>query len=384
MSEPTNTAVECPICGEGFDPTAAGGWCTNPECGEWQYLGEEVPEPDESSADQEPGPGAESETAESPMDGTATPDADPAAEDDESMADAAAVADAIADVEPETTGASVDDESSAEATSGDGTDTGATVDDETDAESTADAGAADESEAEPIEFTAEPGETAEEAAGDAVVEDTDEEVDLEFDAAEEGEAATDEPAGEEPADQTPPGEADLIFESAVDLEESDGSTIDAVCPDCGASIDVSDNFCPDCGADLHESPVEDCPECGTEVAPDDAFCGACGADLEGESAPARLALRARGEEVLVDADQTVGREIRRLVTDTGGGEDEAVRIHREHVRFVREDGRFYVVDLGDNPTEVNGRRLSKGDREPIGPGDEIDLSGVVTLSVAEP
>jgi hypothetical protein len=29
--------VECPICEVSFDPTTAGGWCTNPDCGEWQY-----------------------------------------------------------------------------------------------------------------------------------------------------------------------------------------------------------------------------------------------------------------------------------------------------------------------------------------------------------
>lgn len=29
--------VECQICGESFDPDVSSGWCTNPECGEWQY-----------------------------------------------------------------------------------------------------------------------------------------------------------------------------------------------------------------------------------------------------------------------------------------------------------------------------------------------------------
>ena len=61
-----------------------------------------------------------------------------------------------------------------------------------------------------------------------------------------------------------------------------------------------------------------------------------------------------------------------------------MRIHREHVRFVRADGRFYLVDLGTNPTTLNGEALAEGDREPIEPGDEIGLSGVVTLTVRAP
>ncbi|MFB6310263.1 MAG: zinc-ribbon domain-containing protein [Salinirussus sp.] len=344
MSEPTSTAVECPICGEGFDPTAAGGWCTNPECGEWQYLGDEVPDPDES--------------------------ADEALEDAEDSDDTATEqADAAA------TASSADDESVGEAEAEDADDVFDAVDDPTTEEEDPGAEDDDAADEEPIAFTAKPGETSEETDTDDALEGAE----LEFgEPEEEEETAADDSGGESPA------EADLVFESAVDLEESDDADIDAVCPDCGASIDVTDNFCPECGSDLHESATESCPDCGAEVDPEDAFCSACGADLEGDSTPDRLALRARGEEVLVDADQTVGREIRRLVTDTGGDEDEAVRIHREHVRFVREDGQFYVVDLGDNPTEVNGRKLSKGDREPIGPGDELALSDVITLSVAEP
>jgi len=95
-------------------------------------------------------------------------------------------------------------------------------------------------------------------------------------------------------------------------------------------------------------------------------------------------LQTRGEELTVEDGDTVGRELRRIATDTGGDEEEAVRIHREHVRFVREDGRFYVVDLGRNPTRLNDDRLEQGDREPVGPGDELTLSNVITLAVSAP
>lgn len=97
-----------------------------------------------------------------------------------------------------------------------------------------------------------------------------------------------------------------------------------------------------------------------------------------------LVLRARGRDLTVEDGDRLGREVRRLFVETGGDTEEAVLIHREHVRFECEDGQFYVRDLGDNPTRVNGQQLGKGDRRPVDPGDELNLSGVVTLRVADP
>lgn len=39
--------VECPICNQEFDPTSQGGFCTNTDCGKWQY----DPEEDSEHAD---------------------------------------------------------------------------------------------------------------------------------------------------------------------------------------------------------------------------------------------------------------------------------------------------------------------------------------------
>jgi predicted component of type VI protein secretion system len=44
------TTVECPLCGEEFDTTTAGGWCTNPECGEYQHV-DPADEGDEGATD---------------------------------------------------------------------------------------------------------------------------------------------------------------------------------------------------------------------------------------------------------------------------------------------------------------------------------------------
>jgi hypothetical protein len=100
--------------------------------------------------------------------------------------------------------------------------------------------------------------------------------------------------------------------------------------------------------------------------------------------PASLVLEVEGREIHVDDGDTVGREIRAALTEAGRPDDEAVRIHREHVRFVREESSFYLLDLGDNPTQLNGTTLQKGDREPVEPGDELELSGVASVTVQAP
>lgn len=78
---PGNPAsVECPECGESFDPTAMGGWCTNKDCGEYQW------EPDEASAVSGPASDDEVHTADSPTadTGDVATDSGPAVNSDES------------------------------------------------------------------------------------------------------------------------------------------------------------------------------------------------------------------------------------------------------------------------------------------------------------
>lgn len=274
MSRGTSETVECPLCEVAFDPTAAGGWCTNSTCGEWQYDG--------ASGD----------------------------------------------------GAVGDDGSSEAVDAGD----------------------------------ASSATTAEDEGGDA---------------ADEGDEAT-------------PDDADLA------------------CPDCETSIAAEDNFCRACGTDVsHVVPggvaLDACPDCGGEVDADDRFCRTCGESLEahrggaasGDSegaaqtastasddaaddpdadAPA-LVLVVRNREIQVTDGDTVGREIRSVIMDTGGDEDDAVRVHREHVRFDREKGQFHLVDLGANPTVVNGDYLEQGDSVPVSPGDRVELSGVAKIRI---
>ena len=336
MSDASTTqTVECPICEDEFDPTVAGGWCTNTECGEWQYTeGDDdsdavddgfvsPAEMDEKEADDDAGDETAAESVQSPSD--------------------------IADVG--------DDEEE---------------EDEDVVESEADESTDDEpTDDEPTEADVE----------DADVEDTE---------ADEGD------------------DVDVEDEPAADEESDTESALE--CPDCGVELDADANFCVECGADVTAADaseeLEACPSCAADVEPEDSFCVNCGEDLdahregdagaddeetdaddaidalaEDEPVPDALVLAVEGIEITVEDGEKVGREVRAALMDAGRPEEEAVRIHREHVRFVREEDSFYVLDLGDNPTALNGTSLTKGDREPIGHGDELELSGVATVDV---
>ncbi|WP_336339327.1 double zinc ribbon domain-containing protein [Haloarcula brevis] len=308
----SDRTVNCPICDEDFDPTVAGGWCTNPDCGEWQHT-------------------------------------DRAATDDGESGDA----DLLAAEADETAGAAGNDEPAADGDSGIGA---------VEADDAAETGQAAETDAEPAD------------------EDDD----------------ADAPADDEPATIT--------------------------CPDCDRELDADANFCIDCGTDVQdvtpgeEGALDACPSCDTAVDDDASFCVNCGENLDahrdaggaaaadsgpesptaepddavdapvsqatGDATPPEgLVLSVEGRDITVEDGARIGREIRAALLDAGRPEDEAVRIHREHVRFDRQPEGYYLVDLGDNPTRLNGTLLQKGDREPIQPGDELELSGVATLTI---
>lgn len=405
-------SVECPICGGEFDPAVAGGWCTNPDCGEWQFTGD-IPEADTASEPDETQAFAEEEVDYEDLLSDGETDDDTTAESSDSdqsvgfenvsgedieTASADDVAESMdgvttsADESPETT------DETAEAAEAESADPAAD-----DKESAVDAEISDDGEtnAEPVDEPTE--ETATDAADAAdaadAVDAADADAGDDAEEAAEAEDVTDEPE-----------------ETAESDELSDDDTID--CPDCGTELTATANFCIECGADVHSaeadetSSLTECPACAAELSGDEKFCANCGEDLdahrngepdaepgadavetlkaqsddEGEAdpVPESLLLSVRGREIEVDDGDHVGREIRAALTDAGRPEDEAVRIHREHVRFVRESDAFYLVDLGDNPTKLNGRTLQKGDREPVAPGDELELSGVATVQILAP
>lgn len=312
MSEQTSPTVECPVCGETFDTSRAEGWCTNEDCGEWQYRDTNE----------------ESDTTQSAETGD-TPHPDEPSEDTPSG------------------------ETSESATGG--SDSGR---DETDSVS--------------------PDET-ETVSG----------------------TRSEREEGTEDGHRDENGDSDGGNVDAADVVQSEATEVAGArtgtteCTECGEQIAPGDSFCPNCGQELtsDESDVlSACPECGRVVEPTDNYCVSCGENLvqhrtdetETRAEPETLVIATRGKELTVTDGDTVGRELRRIIMETGGDEDQAVRIHREHARFIRKNGQFYMIDLGTNPTRLNGRPLEKGDQVPVEPGDEMELSGVIGLVLREP
>jgi len=389
----TKQSVECPICGDEFDPTVAGGWCTNTECGEWQYT-EGSTESDGTAADDDV------ESTATADEGFISPDEDDADSESVNLFDDSdegdnldaddGVDDANDTAENPLTEEADDEEVDTDEVDADDIDDAAeepSVDDDAEAPEADDAKApeADDAEEPPVGDDAEAPE-----ADDAEEVETDDE---------------DEAAEEDDADETAADDED---------EAADEAAADSIdCPDCGVELEADANFCVECGADVSDvepgeaTELDACPGCGADVEAEDNFCVNCGEDLDAHraddgadhddaidaleagaddeaEAPDSLVLEVEGREIHVDDGDTVGREIRAALTEAGRPDDEAVRIHREHVRFVREDGSFYLLDLGDNPTQINGQTLKKGDREQVAPGDELELSGVASVSVQAP
>jgi predicted component of type VI protein secretion system len=69
------------------------------------------------------------------------------------------------------------------------------------------------------------------------------------------------------------------------------------------------------------------------------------------------------------------------MVEGGAPDDDAVYVHREHVRVEREGDSFYLVRLGQNSVKVNGDAVGQHDRAEIGNGDVVSFSEVVTADV---
>jgi len=370
----SDRTVKCPICDEDFDPTVAGGWCTNPDCGEWQHT-------DDTAADSDTDDGVP-EDADLIAEGTNEATRSVGAGDD---------ADTVA-------GHNVDDSGGDETAENGASGTGAAETGDVDSET---------------------------ATGRDTEDDT-----------EDDNQAGPNAGGADGSDDKPDqsGDSDPLAEASDESPETDdGATI--TCPDCDRELDADANFCVDCGADVQDitpgadGSLEACPSCDTAVDDDASFCVNCGENLDahrGDTAttttdstadtsptdtasdtsavdetaaadnavdtlasqssddatvPDKLVLSVEGRDITVEDGDRIGREIRAALLDAGRPEDEAVRIHREHVRFDRKPEGYYLVDLGDNPTRLNETPLQKGDREPIQPGDELELSGVATMTI---
>lgn len=252
-------SVECPVCGVAFDPSIQGGFCTNPECGEYRW------EPDDEDGQADAEEDAQSDTQEDAQAAVSTPDEQ--AEDDE--------------IECPSCGSTV------------------------------------------------PHKNHCLSCGDELPDEA--------------------PAsGESPEPETP------------------------TCHDCGEEVEPDWKACPHCGAALDESAGDGA---------DDEATDAGGAETETAESPERVVIEVDGRGIEAEDGDVVGRKIRSAYVESGGDEEEARYVHREHVEIERDGGEFYVVNRGRNGTKVNGEELALDDRTAVSDGDRINFAEVVTGTV---
>jgi FlaG/FlaF family flagellin (archaellin) len=83
----------------------------------------------------------------------------------------------------------------------------------------------------------------------------------------------------------------------------------------------------------------------------------------------------------ISADDVVLRDNGETVD--GGRADQAKWIDDDHLTFHRSTDGFVLETDGENLTRLNGDWLRPGERRPVEPGDEIEVSGFLRLSVEE-
>lgn len=149
--------------------------------------------------------------------------------------------------------------------------------------------------------------------------------------------------------------------------------------------------------------LNECPSCNTNISEGDIYCTVCGEHLEPHRKPTieithsdetnlvpsqnvtetpnAIVITTKNNEIQAEISDKIGRELRKIMVQQGKPNDEARRIHREHIRFTKEDGQVVVEPLGTNPTRLNGQLIDKGEKCPVEPGDTIELSEILDLNI---
>jgi hypothetical protein len=198
-----------------------------------------------------------------------------------------------------------------------------------------------------------------------------------------------------------------------DTEESSGSETeplpDATCDSCGEEVPEDANLCPYCGHEFDDDggvqkPEINCPkpDCSGSIPQGGNYCIQCGHERgddvdtdedEGEEG-VTVTFDVEGQqydviedgEIAVETDDELpdnsfGLQARKAAANAGIDVGEAKKIHRDHLLLDVEDGPPIVENNGVNPTKYNGESLSQGDRRELSDGDEIELTGVTTVTV---
>lgn len=151
-----------------------------------------------------------------------------------------------------------------------------------------------------------------------------------------------------------------------------------LCPNCGWKNPPDELFCVQCMVDISDVPIVDQKSPDNSIVQDTAEKEEkIELSLETTVESSFLVLRGPGFELRVSNGAIVGR-LKRGKEFLG----EYTTVSRQHARFFKRDGQWYVEDLNStNGTYVNGFKI---DREhPIKLGDVISLSNALNLTVEE-
>jgi|AntDeeMetagen681_2_1112603.scaffolds.fasta_scaffold01216_2 pSer/pThr/pTyr-binding forkhead associated (FHA) protein len=269
-SEPTS--VDCPECGQTFDPSIAAGWCTNAECGEYRWESE-----DESASSDENQQNKETVTCGSCE--KTVPDKAFCKECGSELGDKSDGEDSVS--EPQTKCPTCDEE------------------------------------------------VQEEWSACPFCEES----------LKENQSNTEEESSED-------GDVDVTTEQSEKDSEDEPAT-----------------------TDLNQEPSEE----GVEDEP--AMVNS------NESLPEKVIVEVGDVKIEANDGDTIGRKVRSAHVRSGGDEDQAQYIHREHVRFEIEDSEFQLVNKGRNGTQINGEELDIDEKYPIEDGDTVTFSDVATGTV---
>lgn len=163
--------------------------------------------------------------------------------------------------------------------------------------------------------------------------------------------------------------------SAEGLVREYAGVLDA-CPSCSGDVGSEDEYCTQCGEHLqpHRAPT-------IEITHHDETTIPASGQVDEKSET--VVISVRGNEIRGEVGESFGREVRRVMIEEGASREEARRIHREHIRFTREDTGVVVEVLGENPTRLNNQVIGKGEKRKLQPGDVIELSNTVRLEVEQ-
>ncbi|MCA9140476.1 MAG: protein kinase [Planctomycetales bacterium] len=70
-----------------------------------------------------------------------------------------------------------------------------------------------------------------------------------------------------------------------------------------------------------------------------------------------------------------------FVIRSQAGQEDSLRISRKHLEIIREGKQHFIIDCSKFGTRVNGRQLTKGQRQLIREGDLVSVADVLTLEV---